>query len=99
VVIARGDHGGRIATWPAEVSVLAPDGDDWPAVAATLAGKRLNAASATDATVDRWRTGVRIFRLAPAGDELLPSSDASQARPVTGAVRGSLREPPGQRSR
>src|SRR4051794_7329698 len=42
-VMLRGDHGGRIVTWPARVERVAPDGEEWTTVAPQLAGKRLNA--------------------------------------------------------
>ena len=42
LVTARGDHGGRIVTWPAAVSRLAPGTPEWDTVTAQLAGKRLN---------------------------------------------------------
>src|SRR5919112_302977 len=53
-VSLRGDHGGRIVTWPADVSTVEPDSPEWTAVAPQLAGKRLNAPGTTDETVQRW---------------------------------------------
>src|ERR687883_42394 len=41
LVSARGDHGGRIVTWPATVSRVSPDSDEWRTVAPQLAAKRL----------------------------------------------------------
>ena len=67
-VSARGDHGGRIVTWPAEVSRLKPDTDDWVAVAPQLAGKRLNASGTAEQTVARWADECVLSRLVPAGD-------------------------------
>jgi hypothetical protein len=83
-VTARGDHGGRIVTWPAEVSRLKPDTEDWTAVAPQLAGKRLNASGTAEQTVARWADECVLSRLAPAGDPdeagaTLP--DASLAAP------------------
>src|SRR4051794_4498121 len=43
-VSLRGDHGGRIVTWSATVSVVDPAGEQWTSVAPALAGKRLNGA-------------------------------------------------------
>jgi len=83
-VTARGDHGGRIVTWPAEVSRLKPDTDDWTAVAPQLAGKRLNASGTAEQTVARWADECVLSRLAPAGDpdEAGPTlPDASMAAP------------------
>jgi len=67
-VTARGDHGGRIVTWPAEVSHLKPDTDEWTAVAPQLAGKRLNASGTAEQTVARWADECVLSRLVPAGD-------------------------------
>jgi hypothetical protein len=92
VVTARGDHGGRIASWPAEVTALDPGAEEWPPVAATLAGKRLNASGPIDETVERWRSGARIFRLVPASDEILPATEESHAappRPTPAATRAA----------
>lgn len=84
-VTARGDHGGRIVSWPAAVSRLTPDSEDWPAVTSQLAGKRLNASGTAEQTVARWAdTGV-VSRLAPAGEP----TEAGRAMPD-----GSLAAPP-----
>ena len=92
VVTARGDHGGRIVSWPAEVSRVAPDRDEWTAVAAQLAGKRLNAPGTADETVARWAAGCVVSRLAPAGEpteagESLPDGSLAAAPRETPATR------------
>src|SRR4051812_9692872 len=90
-VTARGDHGGRIVTWPAAVSRLEPAGDDWEALATQLAGKRLNATGTTEQTVARWATGCVVSRLTPAadpveaGDTLPDGSLAAAPRPTPAA--------------
>src|SRR5688500_12340287 len=53
-VSLRGDHGGRIITWPAEVSVVAPGTPAWLEVATQLAGKRLNSPGGAEETLRRW---------------------------------------------
>ena len=74
-VSLRGDHGGRIVTWPADVSTVDPSGPEWTQVAPQLAGKRLNAAGTTDETVQRWASANVMSKLTPAGEpEPLPSS-------------------------
>jgi hypothetical protein len=67
-VTVRGDHGGRIVTWPADVTRLKPDTEEWTAIAPQLAGKRLNATGTTEQTVTRWADGCVVSRLAPAGE-------------------------------
>jgi hypothetical protein len=84
LVTLRGDHGGRIVTWPATVSRLDPASDTWTELAPQLAGKRLNAPVAAAALVERWAAECAVYRLAPAGDPVeagrdLP--DASLAQP------------------
>jgi hypothetical protein len=85
-VSLRGDHGGRIVTWPAVVERLDPAGEDWAAVAPQLAGKRLNASGTAEALVTRWaQSGCAVVRLT-----------AADGPEVTGAALPdtSLAEPP-----
>jgi hypothetical protein len=91
-VTARGDHGGRVLTWPAEVTRVAPDGELWPAVVPQLAGKRLNASGTAEGTAARWAAGCVVSRLAPAGEpteagSTLPDSSGAAPPPPTGATR------------
>ncbi|MGN9774486.1 hypothetical protein ACTMS0_01695 [Micromonospora sp. H33] len=84
-VTLRGDHGGRIVTWPAEVSRVAPDSEHWESVAPLVAAKRLNAPGAAADLTARWAAdGCALNRLAPAGEPL-----AGAALPAD-----SLAEPP-----
>ena len=64
LVSARGDHGGRIVTWPARVSRVRPGSEEWEAVAPQLAAKRLNGPPVPD-LVDRWSRSVTIVKLTP----------------------------------
>jgi hypothetical protein len=84
-VTLRGDHGGRIVTWPAAVTRLDPAGEEWAAIAPQLAGKRLNAPVAAGELVARWAAECAVHKLVPAGEpvETGPSLPA-----------GSLAEPP-----
>jgi hypothetical protein len=92
-VSMRGDHGGRIVTWPAAVRELEPDSPEWSAVAPQLAAKRLNAPGSVDDTVARWTTTCRIYRLVPAADPieagtaLSDASGAAPPRPTPAATR------------
>jgi hypothetical protein len=83
-VTARGDHGGRIVTWPATVSRLTSGTEEWDAVAPQVAGKRLNATGTAEQIVTRWAAECVVSRLAPAGapTEAGPTlPDASLAAP------------------
>ncbi|MER6593429.1 hypothetical protein ABT214_16570, partial [Micromonospora purpureochromogenes] len=67
-VTLRGDHGGRIVTWPARVTRLAPGTEAWETSAPLVAAKRLNAPGPTADLVARWAAdGCALTRLAPAG--------------------------------
>jgi hypothetical protein len=83
-VSLRGDHGGRIVTWPADVSTVDPAGPEWTEVAPQLAGKRLNASGTTDETVQRWAQANVMSKLTPAGEpESLPDASlAAEPRPT-----------------
>nr|QLJ99183.1 hypothetical protein HZU44_03135 [Micromonospora carbonacea] len=98
-VTLRGDHGGRIVTWPARVTRLAPGTEEWTALAPTVAAKRLNAPGPTADLVARWVTdGCALVRLTPAGDpaagDRLPDASLAEpprAAPVVRATRRPFR--------
>lgn len=91
-VTLRGDHGGRIVTWPAEVSRVVPGTEAWTTVAPQVAAKRLNSAEPAAELVERWADQCVLSRLTPsgaplaAGDTLPSGSLAAPPRP-TPAVR------------
>jgi hypothetical protein len=92
LVTVRGDHGGRIVTWPASVRRLEPDGEEWRTVAPQLAGKRLNASGTTEETTGRWAAECVVSRLVPAGDPVeaattLPDASGAAPPPATDATR------------
>jgi hypothetical protein len=88
LVSARGDHGGRVVTWPADVTRVAPDGELWPTVAPQLAGKRLNASGTAEETVARWAAECVVSRLVPAGEPVpLPDDSGAAPPPPTPAGR------------
>jgi len=65
-VTLRGDHGGRIVTFPADVRRVQPGDDEWNAVAPQVGGKRLNAPGPTDRLVERWAMDCTLSCLSPA---------------------------------
>ncbi|BCB80102.1 hypothetical protein GCM10022251_07210 [Phytohabitans flavus] len=79
-VSLRGDHGGRIVTWPAKVTRVEPHSEEWTVVAPQLATKRLNAPGPATALAERWAAECAVNRLAPAGDPE-PPGDESEAAP------------------
>jgi hypothetical protein len=96
VVTARGDHGGRIVSWPATVSRLTFGTDEWDTVAPQLAGKRLNASGTAEQTVARWGAECVVSRLAPAGTPTeaggtMPDGSLAAPPPPSPAVRTTRR--------
>jgi hypothetical protein len=91
-VTARGDHGGRIVTWPATVERVEPGGEEWTRVVPQLAGKRLNAPGGTQETASRWAAECVLSRLAPTADAVearpdLPDGSGAAPPPPTPAAR------------
>lgn len=80
-VTARGDHGGRIVTWPAAVTRLDPATGEWATIAPQVAGKRLNASGTAEQTVARWADGCVVTRLTPTDAPLEPLPADSLAEP------------------
>lgn len=86
-VTARGDHGGRIVTWPARVTSVEPGGEEWDRVVPQLAAKRLNLPAAED-TSARWARDCTVSRLTPDGDpEPLPDTALAAPAPGSPAAR------------
>ncbi|MEH0973557.1 hypothetical protein V6U77_20755 [Micromonospora sp. CPCC 205546] len=91
-VTLRGDHGGRIVTWPARVTRLTPGTEQWETVAPLLAAKRLNAPGPAAELVERWAAdGCAVNRLEPAGEPVagtgLPTDSLAEVPRETPAVR------------
>jgi hypothetical protein len=84
-VTLRGDHGGRIVTWPAMVTRVHPGTAQWEEIAPQLAGKRLNASGNAEAVEARWAAECTVAKLTPAGDPI----EEGASLPA-----GSLAEPP-----
>lgn len=92
-VTLRGDHGGRIVTWRAEVSRVEPGTEEWQTVAPQLAAKRLNTPGTAEALAARWAAECLVSRLTPAdvpveaGAGLPDGSLAAAPRPTPAARR------------
>nr|BFE63544.1 hypothetical protein GCM10020063_080700 [Dactylosporangium thailandense] len=79
-VSLRGDHGGRIVTFSADVTRVAPSDEAWTELVPQLAGKRLNSSGAADDLVRAWAERCVVSRLTPAGASA-DMPDDSQAAP------------------
>ncbi|MEU3452066.1 hypothetical protein ABZ671_00285 [Micromonospora sp. NPDC006766] len=98
-VTLRGDHGGRIVTWPARVTRLRPGTQEWETAAPLVAAKRLNAPGPAADLVRRWAAAdCALNRLTPAGtpvaDADLPADSLAEpprAAPVVRATRTPFR--------
>ncbi|RIV31326.1 hypothetical protein [Micromonospora radicis] len=91
-VTLRGDHGGRIVTWRAAVTRVAPGTDEWDTLAPLVGAKRLNSPGPTTELVARWAAdGCALVRLAPAGQAVhgseLPAGSLAEPPRPTPAVR------------
>jgi hypothetical protein len=77
VTVRSKDKGGRLITWTATVTELAPHSEEWEAAVAELRGKRLNAPDAEQMT-ERWARECRVLRLTP-GESRTGLPDTSHA--------------------
>lgn len=88
------DKGGRLATFPATVSELAPGSEEWEAAVAELKGKRLNAPDGEEMP-GRWARECRVLRLVPSGlVEPLPDGSLAE-RPVPSPATTRMPMPAG----
>ncbi|MFR9777114.1 hypothetical protein ACL02O_13760 [Micromonospora sp. MS34] len=95
-VTLRGDHGGRIVTWPARVTRLRPGTEEWETAAPLVAAKRLNAHGPAADLVARWvAEGCAVNRLAPAGTPVagtgLPAESLAESPREAPVVRATRR--------
>ncbi|MFV2103348.1 hypothetical protein [Micromonospora sp. LOL_024] len=95
-VTLRGDHGGRIVTWPARVTRVTPGGEEWETLAPLVGAKRLNARGATVDLVARWAAeGCTLLRLAAGGEPEhgggLPDGSLAESPRPSPAVRATRR--------
>ncbi|WP_432834704.1 hypothetical protein [Dactylosporangium sp. CA-092794] len=80
-VTLRGDHGGRIVTFPAGVSRIASDDEAWAELVVPLAGKRLNGAAGAEDLARAWAERCVVSRLTPDGVSAALPDDAQAAPP------------------
>jgi hypothetical protein len=85
-VTLRGDHGGRIVTFIADVRRVQPGDDEWNAVAPQVGGKRLNASGPTEKLLERWAMDCTL--------SCLTAADGAPAVTRPDLPDGSLAEPP-----
>jgi hypothetical protein len=67
VTVPSKDTRGRLVSWVAAVSRVAPDTDEWRQVTPALAALRLNARDG-ETQVERWAGSAVVLRLAPTGE-------------------------------
>ncbi|MFI2201501.1 hypothetical protein ACH47Z_12160 [Streptomyces sp. NPDC020192] len=91
VTVRSKDKGGRLVTFPATVTELAPGSEEWEAAVAELKGKRLNAPDGEEMP-GRWARECRVVRLVPAGAvEPLPAGRlAERPVPTPATTRGPI---------
>ncbi|MEU5158289.1 hypothetical protein AB0G74_01555 [Streptomyces sp. NPDC020875] len=64
ITVRSKDKGGRLVSWQASVTELAPRSEAWESAVAELKSKRLNAAD-TEGLPEQWAAGCRVLRLEP----------------------------------
>lgn len=72
------DKGVRLATWAADVTTVAPKGDEWDAVLPLLQAARLNGPDYAAAPA-RWADKCTLLRLQPSGDVLEQPGEMSSS--------------------
>jgi hypothetical protein len=88
MVSLRGDHGGRIVTFPADATRIDPADAAWAEVVPQLAGKRLNGSGSAEDLAARWAARCAVIRLTPAGSSAAMPEDAQLETPrPTSATR------------
>src|SRR5580693_9042983 len=69
VTVRSKDKGGRLVSWPGEVTKLLPNSPEWQEVVPALHAKRLNAHDG-EAQPERWAASSAIYRIQPTGAPL-----------------------------
>ena len=86
VTVPAKSNGGRVVTWVATVTRVAPGGEEWDKVVAELFTKRLNAPDGRQAP-ERWARESVLLRLDPTGETLdLPDSSHAAPPPASPAT-------------
>ncbi|MFI8926140.1 hypothetical protein ACIG3E_00460 [Streptomyces sp. NPDC053474] len=81
VTVRSKDKGGRLLSWTATVTELAPRTEEWEAAVAELKGKRLNAPDG-ERVVERWAAECRVLRLTPREADLEAPEGSLAAPPL-----------------
>lgn len=95
VTVPSKDTGGRLVTWIATVSELAPGSEPWAAVVPSMHAKRLNPPDG-DLQPERWARECTLFRLEPTGElreapgAMPQSSGAAAPVPTSATTSGPL---------
>jgi hypothetical protein len=92
----RGDHGGSIVAFTADMTEVRPDTTEWESVTPQLATKRLNASGTAEDLIERWATTGCVLLELTAGEsgvstDLAGTSTAQPPRP--GAAVRETRKP------
>lgn len=82
VTVRSKDKGGRLVSWTASVTELAPGSEAWASAVAELKGKRLNAPDGEQMT-ERWARECRVLRLEPRDASTEHPQGSLSAVPVT----------------
>lgn len=69
VTVRSKDKGGRLVTWPGQVTYVPTDSAEWREVVPALHAKRLNARDG-EAQPERWAASSAVYRIQPAGAPL-----------------------------
>ncbi|MFF3553118.1 hypothetical protein ACFYXL_06825 [Streptomyces tsukubensis] len=99
ITVRSKDKGGRLVSWSASVTELAPRSEAWESAVAELKSKRLNAAD-TEGLPELWAGSCRVLRLAPVsvagslpdGSLAVPpaATPATTRRPIPAALPSLL---------
>ncbi|MFD9968087.1 hypothetical protein ACFWYA_07865 [Streptomyces sp. NPDC059011] len=81
VTVRSKDKGGRLVSWTAAVTELAPGSEAWAAAVGELKGKRLNAPDGERMT-ERWGRECRVLRLEPRRSSTDHPEDSLAAVPL-----------------
>lgn len=86
VTVPAKSTGGRVVTWVATVTTVAPGSEEWNEVVAELFPKRLNVPDGRQAP-ERWARESTLVRLDPTGEILeLPNDSGAAPPPPTRAT-------------
>lgn len=88
VTVPSKTSGGRVVTWVATVTVVAPGSEEWDRVVVELLVKRLNSPDGQQAPA-RWARECALVRLEPTGEVLELPEESGAAAPVPSSATTS----------